>query len=425
MATLLAPSTALLRPQPIGVFPFPAGLLLLPPTDDAGALAALAALRTGALPEALPAAWAFFGRALTGDVDGARAMLAVEAGPVAAYNRFVLAGDGADLAAAAAGDDAVVADLADVAAFVQGARDEPPAADALDGELRAVALMARAAWHLEREEAEAAATALTGALALTREASPVLAAQLLAQLAQVYQQASDAGAAVLVTTWREAVRLAGDAPLPGLKAELRLGAAMALHEAAGANKGALLEAVKLYQSALAEGITLDGDPATYALIQNNLGLAYASMPMAEQADKLRLAVAVQSFREALKVYTRDAHPDAWASTMLNMANALQYLPSSHPEENLAQAVETYEQLLEVRTKALDPVGHARLLANQGNALAHLGIFAPALEKLTEAYKLLHWHGEGALAASILEQVERINARVADAGSAPDIGATED
>ncbi len=252
----------------------------------------------------------------------------------------------------------------------------------------------------------------------------MLAAQLLAQLAQVYQQASDAGAAVLVTTWREAVRLAGESPLPGLRAELRLGAALALHDAAGSNKGALLEAVKLYQSALAEGITLDTDPGSYALIQNNLGLAYASMPMAEQADKLRLAVAVQSFREALKVYARETHPEAWASTMLNMANALQYLPSSHPAENLAQAVETYEELLAVRTKALDPVGHARLLANQGNALAHLGIFAPALEKLTEAYKLLHWHGEGALAASILEQVERINAQVAESGSAPDIGATE-
>ena len=99
--------------------------------------------------------------------------------------------------------------------------------------------------------------------------------------------------------------------------------------------------------------------------------------------------------------------------MLNMANALQYLPSSHPQENLIEAVNAYEELLAVRNKALDPVGHARLLANQANALAHLGMFAPAIEKLTEARKLLSWHGEDDAAAAILEQVERINAQMAE------------
>jgi tetratricopeptide (TPR) repeat protein len=136
------------------------------------------------------------------------------------------------------------------------------------------------------------------------------------------------------------------------------------------------------------------------------------MPMTDAGDKLRHAVAVQSFREALKVYTPETHLEAWTSTMLNMANALQYLPSARPEEHLIQAVETYEQLLEVRNKAMDPLGYARLLANQANALAHLGMFQPAVEKFTESHKLLHWHGEAELAATILEQLERINTQLA-------------
>jgi tetratricopeptide (TPR) repeat protein len=187
---------------------------------------------------------------------------------------------------------------------------------------------------------------------------------------------------------------------------------MALQATAGAHRQRLVEAVNSYQDALHAGITLEDRPETYALVQNNLGLAYLSMPMTSAGDKIRLAVAVQSFKEALKVYTQEAFPEQWSSAMLNMANALQYLPSSHPQENLIEAVNGYESLLQVRDRALDPVGYARLLANQANALGHLGMFAPALEKLNEARKLLSWHGEDEAAAALLEQVERINEQMA-------------
>ena len=38
-------------------------------------------------------------------------------------------------------------------------------------------------------------------------------------------------------------------------------------------------------------------------------------------------------------------PTQWSSGRLNLANALQYLPSGHREDNLAEAVEIYEELL--------------------------------------------------------------------------------
>jgi tetratricopeptide (TPR) repeat protein len=103
----------------------------------------------------------------------------------------------------------------------------------------------------------------------------------------------------------------------------------------------------------------------------------------------------------------------WASVSMNLANALQYAPSSHPEENLIQAVEIYEQVLQVRSRAKDPVAYALVLLNQANALAHLGIFKPALEKLAEAYKLFHWYDQIEQAETAREMVEQINQRMGE------------
>ena len=208
--------------------------------------------------------------------------------------------------------------------------------------------------------------------------------------------------------YQDAIQLAGETPLPLLRADLWLNLGMTYQELANGQRGGLIEAVKCYQQALQLGLTLESQPEMYAMVQNNLALAYLAMPMVEASDQLRMGVSVQSLREALKVYQKDTHPELWSSTQLNLANALQYLPSSHPQENLIQAVEIYEELLQIRNKAYDPVGYARLLANQANALAHLGIFKHALEKLNEAYKLFHWHNETDLAASTLELVHQIN-----------------
>jgi tetratricopeptide (TPR) repeat protein len=117
------------------------------------------------------------------------------------------------------------------------------------------------------------------------------------------------------------------------------------------------------------------------------------MPMVEASGQLRLGVAAQSLRSALKVYTRESHPQEWASTQLNLANSLVYSPSTHPAENLAEAVELYEAVLEARDRETDPVGRARVLANQGNALAHLGMFDEAKAKLYEARFLFEELGD--------------------------------
>lgn len=401
--------TVLLRPQPLGIYPLPAGYLVLP------ALAEPVERVMRGDATALPAAWRFFGLALDGDLDGALAQLAgADIDPdIADYNRFVLRSDlqvYAHLRLTLRGE---LRKLLDVVAFTLGYINELPSADDSDGEIAALILAAHATRQIEADAPQQAIRLLERAVDLTRAASPLFAAQLLSQIASLRRGTPGQVAAQAIKHYQDALQLAGDTPMQSLRAELWLNLGMTFHELSNGQRGALLEAVKAYQAAIQTGVSLERGAELYAMAHNNLALAYLSMPMVEASDQLRMGVAVQSLREALKVYTRETHLELWASAQLNLANALQYLPSSHPQDNLVQAVEIYEQLLQVRNKAYDPLGYARLLANQANALAHLGIFAPALEKLTEAHKLFHWHGEPELAASALNLVEEINQRLGE------------
>ena len=113
----------------------------------------------------------------------------------------------------------------------------------------------------------------------------------------------------------------------------------------------------------------------------------------EASGQLRLGVAAQSLRSALTVYTKEDHPEQWASVQLNLANSLVYTPSRHQADNLVEAVELYEAVLQSRDRDTDPVGRARVLANQGNALAHLGVFDQARAKLYDARFLFEEAGD--------------------------------
>ncbi|HWB98914.1 MAG TPA: hypothetical protein VG672_19530 [Bryobacteraceae bacterium] len=332
-------------------------------------------------------------------------------GVVAEWNRFVLRPDRDRYDALLRRLPEDLIPLLQAAGYAFGITEEPGADGNLDGELRAVVLLTIASHHLEREQTTDAIALLEEALASAREASPLLAAQILHQIADVERPQAPVRA---IQRYKEAIQLAGDTPLASLRAELWLNLGIAWQEAAEGRRAPLLEAAQAYQKAIRCGLSLEYLPELYALAQSNLALAYLTLPAREASDQLRMGIAVQGLREALKVFRRDTHPELWASAQLNLANALQYMPSSHPEQNLEQAVHLYEELLEVRNKALDPLAYARLLANQGNALAHLGIFQPALEKLNEAHKLFHWHGEPAMAASILDLTAEINGKIVEA-----------
>lgn len=395
------------RPQPVGIFPFPASHLVLPPCDEPGADEARRRLLRGDLATELPGPWRFFAAAARGDVAAALALLAGD-DPIAAFNRLVLAPSTAALEVIEAGDPALAA-LARSVAFAHGLCDDVEV-PALDGELQAVALVTQAAARVEQQRLAEAAAALEAAAAHATEPTPLLAAialQQLADLAPALDPPRDP-----LPLLRRAVELATDAALPLLRAELLMQLGVALQQAGGGgDRSRLVEAIACYQQALAAGLTAESAPQAYVQLQNNLGLAYLATPTREASDQLRTGIAVQSFRAALRGCDRTRDPDTWASVQMNLASALQYLPSSHPAENLAQAVEAYEEVLQVRTEARDPVAHGRVLLNQANALAHLGIFKPAIEKLATAMKLLSWYGHDDEAAAARELLAGIEERL--------------
>ncbi|MFN5756958.1 MAG: hypothetical protein ACK48M_09250, partial [Planctomycetia bacterium] len=345
------------RPQPVGLAPFPESHLLVP----------------------------------------GRATLA--RGPadlIDAYNRFVRLPTPLGLATLVAAGDPAIAALARAAAFAHGLVDDLPEPGPLDGELEALVLMTAAAGLIERGDRAEACRRLSKAVESAREVAPGFAAVLEMQLADLLSADEAIG------HLENGLRLAEHVQEPLVKAELWTKLGFALQQAGAGDRAALLKAVAAYQQALQCGVTEDGQPDWFGQIQNNLGLAYLSIPLREASDQLRAGIAVQSFRHALKIYDRETHPDMWATVSMNLANALQYLPSSHQAENLMQAVDIYEAVLEVRTDPRDPVAHALVLLNQANALAHLGIFKPAIEKAAHAYTLFMWYGQLEQAAAAKE-----------------------
>ncbi|NOK80945.1 MAG: hypothetical protein GFH27_549287n26 [Chloroflexi bacterium AL-W] len=394
----------MIRPQPVGIFPLPASYLIVP--SVAGADALCKQLLRGQIPENVPDSLCFYTLACAGETETAWQCLTDET-PEGRYNRFILKSTPElyrDLHEELTGELTL---LLDVAAYTLGYIDVPPGAGEVDAELRAFVLMSQAAHALEYDDGDTAATVLQAAVDAARASSPLLAAQLLSNLAET-QHRYQGVSAIVAQNYRAALQLLDDSALSETRANVALSLGLTYHELAQGQRGALLEAVKCYQEAL-QVFSKTHYPELYALAQNNLALAYLSMPLIESSDQLRMGIAVQSLRETLKIYTPESHPEQWASAQLNLANALQYLPSSHPEDNLVEAVELYEAVIAVRDYTRDPFGYARVLANQGNALAHLGIFVHAKPKLQEALRVFTAYGDVDSATSlrsVLDEIEQ-------------------
>lgn len=389
----------MIRPQPIGIFPFRANFLLLP--ENALDAAAYDALMRGELPAGAPV----YRFAAEGDLTRARRSLSNDDSDETKFNRFALDPSAEQYAALKREFSGPLAALLDAFAFTLNYADAPPATDGLDGEILAAVLLARATAALEREDAAAATGHLQEAIAAAEPVSPVFAAQLAGTLAETLHQYFGASAEV-VTLYRQTLDALENTALDAARATFNLNCGICFQEMARGARGALLEAVRHYQDAL-KYFTREAFPEEFAFTQNNLALAYLSIPLTEASDTLRVAIAIQALREALKVYTRETHPELWASTQLNLANALQYAPSAHVEENLMEAVNLYEEILNVRRENENPLGYARLLANQGNALAHLGVFAHAVPKLQRAETIFRRLDDADSADSIAEVLRDI------------------
>lgn len=396
-------ATTLPRPQPVGIFPLPAGYLLIdadPAHDDARL-----ALAAGHRPASFPRTLRYYELALDGDLDGA--LRAIDGDdPVSRANRLVLAPDRPthDDLLDDPGVDAAMRSHVEMVAFVVGLRPDPPDADGVDGEFLAMAHAAQATSALERGDTAEAVERLEAAAQAANAVSRPLAGQLMGQLANV--QLDEGGAKRAAVTFQAAIDTLEGTDLHVSRAELHVAAGAMFQEMSEAAPRLMQQAINHYHQALAL-VNATTAPETFAIANANLGLAYITVPMTEASDQLRVGVAIQSMRDALDYFTPESHPDRWSSTQLNLANALVYMPSKHQADNIAEAVGLYEGVLQHRDRHSNPQGRARVLANQGNALAHLGVFDDAKAKLHEARAIFEEFDEDEAVRSVRSVLDEI------------------
>ena len=229
--------------------------------------------------------------------------------------------------------------------------------------------------HLPRSELEIkqALNLYERALVLCGEASPLLSARISARMGGAWQSIPGAGQESLYCA-----QACLEAALAGLKAygeveeiadaEVLLG--LTLQTLAQFGQARIQDAIQAYHRAL-RVFTRDSHPQEYAVLHNNLAVAYLSIPAHDQQGKMREALAVQSFEEVLKVITLVDHPNEYAMAQNNLGNALQHASSGHRVDNLLRALEAYDEALKVRNPRTTPIEYANTLANKALALRSL------------------------------------------------------
>lgn len=264
------------------------------------------------------------------------------------------------------------------------------------------------------------------ALALGADGNALLAARIRARLGAAWLALPDGGgdamqrARACLEQALAVLHAQGEA-MEAAAAEVQLG--LALQDLAGLGQARIQDAIQAYQRALST-FTRDAHPQEYAVVHNNLAVAYLAIPAGDERARMREALAVQSFEEVLRVVTLVDHPVEYAMAQNNLGNALQYAASSHPLDNLARAVEAYDEALKVRNPRDAPLAYANTIANKANALRNLpdgtadqdaggGNLRRARALYLEAHTLFVTHGERGKAALMREAVEDIDRQMLD------------
>jgi tetratricopeptide (TPR) repeat protein len=153
-------------------------------------------------------------------------------------------------------------------------------------------------------------------------------------------------------------------------AEVQMNLGLVLQSLVPYNLARITESIHAYHEAL-RVFTWENYPQEYAILYNNIAIAYLSMPMSSERESLRQGLAVQSFEIALKHINLIEHPREYAMLQNNLGNALQYLVSSHPVENNLRAVLAYNEALKVRNPQDTPLEYANTISNKANVLFNL------------------------------------------------------
>jgi tetratricopeptide (TPR) repeat protein len=247
------------------------------------------------------------------------------------------------------------------------------------GPMEKVEMLAHVALGLQQkpksaEQVQQAVRLYDRAIELCPEHEPLVAARLHAGRASALRAIPSSGIEHLQLARGEleraipVLRELGASPEEIADAEMSLG--VVLHSLAGVRAARLTDAIAAYQRAT-RVFDRRRYPREFAILQNNLATAYLSMPLVDERAKLREALAVQAFTDALEVVTLTDDPVEYAMLQNNLGNALQYAASGHPLQNGLRALEAYDAALVVRNARDTPVQYANTLANKANCLRNL------------------------------------------------------
>lgn len=121
-------------------------------------------------------------------------------------------------------------------------------------------------------------------------------------------------------------------------------------------------ALESFQEAL-KVFTRDETPDVFADIQQYLGVIYAEIPDEVKKKSIWAGISSGSFQQALQYFTKEAYPYEYAMVCNNYASALTKYPAAVHSDNLEKALFYYTEALEVRTAADWPLERAVTLLN--------------------------------------------------------------
>ena len=205
------------------------------------------------------------------------------------------------------------------------------------------------------------------------EAYPLLKARAFAGKATALRSLPEEGSEQLLAAkdlYETALPVLTQQGSPEEKAEIQMNLGLVMQSLVPYHRAKLADCIYLYQQAL-EIFNVKKYPQEYAILQNNIAIAYLSMTSSTGRDDLKQAIAVQTFEQALQSITLIDHPSEYAMLQNNLGNALQYLPSTHPVDNNLRALTAYDEALKVRTAQDTPLAYAHTLANRANVLVNL------------------------------------------------------
>ena len=111
-------------------------------------------------------------------------------------------------------------------------------------------------------------------------------------------------------------------------------------------------------------------PERWAMLQNNLGVAYGERLRGDPAENLETSI--RHYQNALQVYTLDFFPERWAFTQINLGAAYSNRLLGQTKDNLNTAINCYQKALKFITYNNFKEAWIKLIINL--ALAYSDVF---------------------------------------------------